>query len=191
MRNFLSFMLIAFASLMENAEMVYIGELDYSLNWANKTAEVTFGVSESYASKIVIPSTLYYNGYTYSVTSIGRVAFSDCSGLTSMAMGNSMTSIGKHSFYNCTNLSKVYCYAETPPSIHDTTFSNTPHRTAILCVPKSCVDAYKADANWSKFYGIIGVELSGIADVVADDAAAEIVGYYNLQGVRSAEPWDA
>lgn len=182
-------MLIAFASLMANAEKVKIGELYYNLDDANKTAEVTFSDNSSYLSEIVIPSTVEYNGYTYSVTSIGYAAFESCSDLTSVSIPKTVTSIGDQAFGSCTNLEAVYCSAETPPSIYSTTFSTTTYRTAKLCVPKGCVHDYKAEAYWSKFNNIIEGEFGGIADVIADGAAAEIVGYYNLQGVRSAEPW--
>ena len=39
-----------------------------------------------------------------SVTSIGKMAFQDCSGLTSVTIPDSVTSIGGGAFYNCTGL---------------------------------------------------------------------------------------
>ena len=43
-----------------------------------------------------------------SVTNIGRVAFKNCSGLTSVTIGNSMTSISEFAFENCNSLTSVY-----------------------------------------------------------------------------------
>ena len=40
----------------------------------------------------------------YGVTSIGRYAFHNCKGLTSVTIGNNVTSIGQKAFYNCSNL---------------------------------------------------------------------------------------
>ena len=42
-----------------------------------------------------------------SVTSIGSYAFSDCRGLTSVTIGNSVTSIGRYAFSGCTGLTTV------------------------------------------------------------------------------------
>ena len=42
-----------------------------------------------------------------SVTSIGKSAFSYCSGLTSVTIGDSVTTIGDSAFYNCTGLTSM------------------------------------------------------------------------------------
>ena len=42
-----------------------------------------------------------------SVTSIGNYAFYNCSGLTSITIGNSVTSIGSSAFRNCSNLTSI------------------------------------------------------------------------------------
>jgi hypothetical protein len=57
--------------------------------------------SDDYSGNVVIPSSVKYDGKTYSVTSIGIGAFSDCSGLTSVTIPNSVTSIGESAFYGC------------------------------------------------------------------------------------------
>lgn len=72
--------------------------------------EVTQGSSSSYSSlsgSLTIPSSVTYNGITYSVTSIGNYAFAECSGLTSVTIPNSVTSIGRAAFYDCSGLTTV------------------------------------------------------------------------------------
>jgi len=68
-------------------------------NFSGNEAEVTSGPGSSiYSGAVVIPSSVIYNGTTYSVTSIGEYAFQSCSGLTSVSIGNGVTSIGFQAF---------------------------------------------------------------------------------------------
>ena len=76
------------------------------------TVEVTYysGIlsANNYVNgDVVIPSSVRYNGTTYSVTSIGGSAFSRCSGLTSVTIPNSVTSIGYYAFSDCSGLTSV------------------------------------------------------------------------------------
>ena len=52
---------------------------------------LVFDCDESKSGDLIIPSTISYNGTTYSVTSIGEWAFNRCSSLTSVAIPNSVT----------------------------------------------------------------------------------------------------
>lgn len=57
---------------------------------------------------LTIPSTVTYNGTSYSVTTIGSCAFGNCSGLTSVTIPNSVTFIRDYAFSGCTGLTSVY-----------------------------------------------------------------------------------
>ena len=87
------------------AELVQIGDLYYNLDATNQRAEVARNSSAS--GEIIIPSSVIYNSVTYSVTSIGQLAFYNCTGLTSVTIPNSVTSIGGGAFYNCSGLTSV------------------------------------------------------------------------------------
>ena len=63
--------------------------------------------SNEYIGDVVIPSSVNYEGINYIVTSIGDYAFWDCTGLTSVVIGNSVTSIGKGAFGYCYRLTDV------------------------------------------------------------------------------------
>ena len=63
--------------------------------------------SNEYTGNVVIPASVTYNGQTYPVTSIGIHAFSKCSSLTSVNIGNSVTSIGDQAFSGCIGLTNI------------------------------------------------------------------------------------
>ena len=84
------------------------------LSEEEKTVEVTYrgnsntgGYSNAYTGSVDIPSMVTYNDLTYSVTSIGREAFSGCSGLTRVTIPNSVTSIGYSAFRGCSSLRSI------------------------------------------------------------------------------------
>ena len=62
---------------------------------------------DEYSGEVIIPSTVRYNGTTYSVTSIGYAAFYFCSCLSSVTIPNSVTSIGDEAFYGCSRLTSM------------------------------------------------------------------------------------
>ena len=68
--------------------------------------------SNEYIGDVVIPSSVKYNGVTYSVTSIGYAAFYKCESLKSIEIPNSVTSIGDYAFYICTSLTNIVVDSE-------------------------------------------------------------------------------
>ena len=83
----------------------------YKINNDGATVTVTNeynGYGCSYTSeKIEIPSSVSYNGETYSVTSIASYAFSVCENLTSIVIPESVTTIGAYAFYYSTGLTSI------------------------------------------------------------------------------------
>ena len=65
-----------------------------------------------------------------SVTSIGYEAFYNCSGLTSVTIGNSVTSIGNYAFSSCDNLTTVYWNAVNVSDFYD----NSPFPSTVSTV---------------------------------------------------------
>ena len=121
---------------------------------SDSTVEVTYYssvVTNNYVNgDVVIPSSVEYNGTTYSVTSIGIEAFYWCRNLTSVTIGSGVTSIDMRAFSECPALTSVRCLAVTPPSIDSNSFSNVPS-TCTLTVPCGSIGAYAGSA-WNEYF---------------------------------------
>ena len=78
-------------------------------------------------------------------------AFSECSGLTSVTIPNSVTSIDSEAFSYCSGLTDVWCYAENVPNTNSNAFGSSTIASATLHVPAGSVDAYRNTSPWSSF----------------------------------------
>ena len=58
-------------------------------------------------AKIVSGGDSYYSYYTHHNDSIGKYAFYNCSGLTSITLPSGVTSIGEYAFYGCSGLTSI------------------------------------------------------------------------------------
>ena len=104
--------LLILCTLVASAYDFMVDGLCYNRNADGTSVTVTYEIapSLSYSSlsgAITIPETVTNSGTTYSVTSIGNVAFYGCSALTSVTIGNSVTSIGASAFRGCSGLTSV------------------------------------------------------------------------------------
>ena len=110
--------------------------VNYDFNAETKQATVIAKSSGKYSGEIVIPESVEYGGTTYSVTSIVDNAFSGCSGLTSVTIGNSVTSIGDNAFWYCSGLTSV-TIGNSVKSIGEEAFYNCSRLTSVtipICV---------------------------------------------------------
>ena len=108
-------------------------------NFSGNEAEVTYKdeFKKTYSGTIVIPESIIYKGKTYTVTSIGRKAFYNCSGLTSVSIPNSVKKIDNNAFSGCSNLTSIIIpYSVT--SIGHWAFERCSRLTAVT-IPNSVV----------------------------------------------------
>lgn len=108
-------------------------------------------------------TTLYYNSSTgfeitipENVTKIAAQAF--CySPLTIVNIPSTVTEVGDYAFYNCSNLKVVRVYAENPPTVGYSTFTNTKltryndDSEGYIVVPKASTSLYGDAENWKCF----------------------------------------
>ena len=90
----------------------------YYGNSTSSTTSTTYYIPSSLKSVTVMGGNILFGAFSYctgltsitignSVTSIGSWAFRDCTGLTSITIGNSVTSIGESAFLDCSSLTSV------------------------------------------------------------------------------------
>ncbi|MBR3981358.1 MAG: leucine-rich repeat domain-containing protein [Bacteroidales bacterium] len=102
----------------------------YTFDSMSETVAVTYGYYSGYSDNVTIPSSVTYNGNSYSVTSIGGSAFNNCSGLTSVTIPNSVTSIGGSAFSGCSGLTSV-TIPNSVTSIGGSAFNNCSGLTSV------------------------------------------------------------
>ena len=140
---------------------------------------------------ITLPSTI-----TYICTS----AFHTNKSLARIVIPAGVTVIDNGAFVGCSNLSRVTCYAQTPPSTpmgqYNTSdpWDATARSSATLYVPKGCADVYRNFYNRTYYYGNVYpyakfkeiVEMdeeAGISSGIYDDSNIE-VSRYNASGIK-------
>ena len=135
-----------FLALVASVSAIYASDIEvdgiwYDFDDSDLTAAVTYrgssyySYTNEYSGSVVIPSSVTYNGTTYSVTRIGTSAFSECSSLTSITIPESVTSIGSDAFSHCSSLTSI-TIPNSVTSIGDWAFSDCSSLTSVT-IPNS------------------------------------------------------
>jgi len=106
--NLTKLALLALAAMLPqlaSAHDFYVDGIYYNINGNEATVTYrgnsSYAYSNEYTGAVNIPSSVTYNGTTYSVTTIGKWAFYGCTGLTSVTIPNSVTTIDYCAFVGC------------------------------------------------------------------------------------------
>lgn len=112
---FFTLLLLITAWATASAYDFMVDGIAYNFNSDGKSVTVTHNSQglpildcySNYTGSISIPVTVTYEGTTYSVTSIDMMAFSRCTGLTSVTIPNSIKQIEQGAFKGCSGLTEV------------------------------------------------------------------------------------
>ena len=150
------------------------------------------GEDDYYQGDVVIPESVTYADYTFTVVSIDAGAFEDCYDLTSVVIGDAVKSIGENAFHGCTALTSVTigsgvtaigakafnycnflqtvtCRGTVPPVMASSNcFTNAAYTRATLRVPRTAQADYSTADYWFKFNQIEGYGSAGPGDVDGD-----------------------
>ena len=122
--------------------------------------------SNEYSGPVVIPEKVTYDSKEYSVTSIGILAFCNCSGMTSVTIPSSVTSIGSTAFSGCSGLTSV-TIPNSVTSIGYQAFSDCSGLTSID-IPNSVTSiGYQAFSDCS---GLTSIDIPNSVTSIGENA---------------------
>lgn len=156
------------------------GKLSYKVIDTD-SAEVELASGASFTEEnLVIPSTVEYNGVTYTVTSIGNSAFSQKNNITTVAFPDTLTKIGDDAFDRCYNLEGELRLPEGLKEIGSYAFfSDSKIKTVIF--PNTLTSI--GNQAFINCYGLEGTLMlpEGLKEIgsSAFSGSAEYAGYFN------------
>ena len=168
--------------------------LYYKINGSNATVTYPSPTDENEAwygytkptGALTIPSSVSYNGTTYTVTAIGSYAIYDCDGLTSVSIPSSVSSIGNYAFYGCSYLTTVNI-PDGITTINDYCFDYCSRLTSIT-IPSS-VTSIKIRA-FSNCTGLASISIpNGVTSIGSN--AFHNVRNIDYSGSATGNPWGA
>ena len=108
MKKNLFTIVVCFLPMISNAFNAIVDGMYYDLNSEKREATVISGIDyTTYMGRVVIPSSIEYEGVKYEVTAIGFNAFGSSVGLSEITIPESVISIGASAFGNARGLSKI------------------------------------------------------------------------------------
>ena len=150
-----------------------------TVTYENDTFEGYDGTASytSLAGELTIPSTVTYEGTTYTVTAIGKSAFQKCKELTSVTIPNSVTVIGSSAFSECYGLTSVVI----PNSV--TTIGSSAFN---LCQSLESIDIPNSvmligNAAFRDCHGLTSVTISNSLTAINDEV------FYGCTGLTSVD----
>jgi hypothetical protein len=147
----------------------------------------SFTERPEYSGVVNILPTIAYNGQILTVSKIGRSAFVDCTGLTTVNVPASITSISDNVFNGCTNLTEINVAAENPDfsSVSGVVFNKT--KTTLVRYPTGTSGEYIVPDGVTKIESGAFSGCEGITSVTIPNGIIAIGGsaFYDCPGLTS------
>ena len=114
------------------------GILNYTVNADGTTVTVKLKSGATSSGSLSIPSTVTYNGNTYTVTAIANYAFYNCSGFTgTLTLPNTLVTIGNYAFGSCNHFVGSLTIPNSVTTIGNSAFSYCSSFTGSLTIGRS------------------------------------------------------
>ena len=152
----------------------------YVYNKVNHTAYVKAGENwnagcPDVSGDVTLLDHFTVEGEEYTVTAIGKKAFCNNRGITTMTIPATIVSIGQWAFGNIQSLNSIRLLAETPFEISDDVFTEYCYWSIALQTPEGTEDLYATTPVWQNFFSYFDVD--GVCYHVTswDEQTAEVV----------------
>ena len=170
------------------------------------------------SGELIILDHITVNGSEYKVTSVGKCAFVNCKGITSVVIPETVTNIeeealvscesmeslilprhiasfGRAAFSNCPSLNTIVSLSEDPVLCINAFELNMSNPSAIydnatLYVPSGCKEKYEGLADWNRFKRIKEFDVTSIHVPSSVSPSNSSSPLFDLSGRRlSSVPW--
>ena len=120
-------------------------------------------------------------------TSIGAMAFYNCTGITSFEIPVSIKTIGTNAFYDCVNLKSLYVNTSFPIDISKSNAFSS-FNTCRLYVPYAAASTYKSAIPWKYFGDVIEKDKGFMPEINKAMISYQTGSTFNMD-LKSNVPW--
>lgn len=130
--------------ILKKGKAVVSGKYRYKVTKiSGKKGEVSFiGCKNKKITRVTIPATVKYQGYTLKVTAVGPKALKSYKKLKSLAVGKNVKTIGKSAFVGCVKLKKITVQSLVLKKVGAGSLKGI-YKKAVIKVPSRKLKAYK------------------------------------------------
>lgn len=178
-----------YKELENTLEIPYLNELVEEngikyvpLNLEERTCGVIDLGQGATEKEVYIKDKAMFRGIEMKVNEVLPYAFSGYWVLKEVTLPTSIEKVGTYAFKGCYYITKLTCYATTPPACDTKALESIDKKNCELIVPTGCTAAYQAAEQWKDFFFM---SETGIEDVRIDATSTPAsVDVYNLYGER-------